>query len=126
MKYSSKSYARAFSELAHDADVNREKELWANLASLIRKNGDIAKADAILEEALHELVRSRGGRYIKIETARPLAEALRREVRQGFKKDDLIKETVTPSLVAGMRVTVNGEQELDESLQRKLNKLFVA
>jgi F0F1-type ATP synthase delta subunit len=40
------------------------------------------------------------------------------------KKDDVVVERIDPALVAGMKMTVNDEEQFDGSLQRKLASLF--
>lgn len=40
------------------------------------------------------------------------------------KNGDIVEEKINPILVAGLKVIVNGERQLDMSLAHKLNNIF--
>ena len=46
------------------------------------------------------------------------------KIKHNFPEKDYIDFKINPELVAGMRVTVDGEEELDNTLNQKLKNLF--
>ncbi len=78
----------------------------------------------ILEEA-SRFARGRNGlRKVVIDSARVLTPSQRKEVERFLKKEDVVVERTDPSLVAGVRITVNEELQFDGSLKRKMDRAF--
>lgn len=111
MKYAPDIYAQAFLETK--PDLKRFLEVVA-------KNGDFSRIDAILAATEKRIVHEHGGRMIELEYARQSAESNKFK----FTAKDRVHTSINPSLVAGVRITIDGEQEFDGSLQHKLQKLF--
>jgi len=124
MKYSPEDYAKAFSEIiAATADAKKE-DMFKRFIAVIQKNGDGMRLKKILQVVRAVLVRQQGGRVVKLETARPMAEKALAELREKFTAKDYVEAVENSLLIAGVRVTVNGEEELDNTLSRKLKRLF--
>jgi len=125
MKYSPTLYARAFAEVAAKSlSAAEEKHAIGNFLGFIRKSGDWGSVDKILamtEKLLREKI---GMKKFVFETARPLGKLLDRLRKELAKPTDVIEEKINPSLVAGVKITVNDEREWDGSLEHKLQKLF--
>lgn len=125
MKYSPSLYARAFAEVAvKPLSAAEEKRAIENFLAFIRKNGDwgaIGKILATTEKILREKT---GRRKFVFETARPLGKLLERLRKELTKSHDVVEEKLNPSLIAGVKITMNDEIEFDGSLQHKLDKLF--
>lgn len=120
MKYSLNNYVDAFTQAA--GHVSQE-EAMKGFTKLLKKTGDIKHSKKILEAIHKKLVNQKGGKWINVETARE--SALKKEsFKHRFSEKDHIDFKINPELVAGMRITVNGEEELNNSLQNKLNRLF--
>ena len=111
MKYAPSIYARAFWESKPDS----RKFLKA-----VGKNGDFARIDHIVAALENYTTKKNGGRVIHLEVARDqkLIEKFK------FTAKDRVRVSINPSLVAGIKISIDGERELDMSLTRKLNKLF--
>ena|SRR3989338_3990644 len=111
MKYSPAVYAKAFWEVRPDAE---------RFLNVVHKNGDFSRVDKIVAALEAIATHEQGGRMINLEFAREteLAEKFK------FKSHDHVRVAINPALVAGVRITIDGEQELDQSLQRKLNTLW--
>ena len=122
MKYSPKNYALAFSKSLQGS--REEKNLLANFLKLIKKNGDQKILPKILEEFKKIEINKKGGSHIKVEFAREPLEAQLKSITEKFKSWDWIETSLNPALVAGVRITIDGEREIDNSLARKLHKLF--
>jgi len=122
MKYSPKSYAVALSSVLEKS--KEEKHVFTNFLKTVKKNGDQKILHKILDAFKKIEIKKHGGSHIKIEFARePLKDQLK-SITKKFKSQDWIETSLNPALVAGVRVTIDGEREIDNSLARKLHKLF--
>lgn len=119
MRYPINNYASAFTEAVRTAP--QEKAL-KGLMKLLKRTGDIKYSDKILEAIHKKIVAENGGKWAMIETART-AGGLER-IENEFSEKDRIDFKINPELAAGTRITINGEEELDNTLRNKLNKLF--
>ncbi|MFH1246209.1 MAG: F0F1 ATP synthase subunit delta [Candidatus Liptonbacteria bacterium] len=126
MKYKLEVYAKVLAE-SIIAAKNREdeKKVLKNFMSILLANGDIKSARRIFEHTEWILAKRGRGEMVTIESARPLKPGVVEKVKKEFPKAGLVEERIIPTLVAGMRVRVNGERELDASLIAKLQKLFI-
>lgn len=115
MKYSPEIYARAFWEAKPDAK---------KFLSVVHKNGDAHRLDKIVEALERYAAHQHGGRMVTMEFARVADTELVKKLQEKFTGKDHIRTTLNPALVAGVRVTIDGEQELDVSFQRKINNLW--
>jgi F0F1-type ATP synthase delta subunit len=91
---------------------------------LVRKNGDGSKLSRIVSEAEKILREKSGHRKLVFETARPMTAEMRHSLLHMVHKTDTVEEKVSPSLIAGVRVTQNDELEWDGSMAKKLQKIF--
>ena len=139
MKHKPEHYAKAFAH-AIAAPLNPAKaghgashphitgkhvdELVKNLAKLIEKNGDAAHAAKILA-ATEKLLRPvTGAKSIMFITARPQAHPLKKAFRALLHAHDVVREVTDSSLIGGVKIVVNEEEQFDGSLKRKIDKLF--
>lgn len=123
MKYPPKMYAQALANAATAPGADQEK-ISRNFLALVRKNGDGTSLPKILRDAERLLRTREGRRKVTLETARPLSAELRKKLHGILKKDDVIEEKVEPSIVAGVRIVINDEEQFDATLGRKLRKMF--
>lgn len=124
MKYSLEIYARAFAEiLDHTTPANRDALVKQFVAVLI-KNGDIRRAGDIVRAIRKILVAKSGGHTVLLEFARLAQSRAVVALSKRFSEKDYVESAVNPALVAGVRITIDGELQLDYSFARKLHKLF--
>jgi len=122
MKYAPELYAEAFIQALDESAGHASRDaLVASLLAVIEKNGDNARKVKILNAVRRAFIKKRGGREITIETARVQQHI---DLGRYFTKEDEIETRVNPDLVAGLRITIDGERELDTSLHRKLSRMF--
>jgi F0F1-type ATP synthase delta subunit len=124
MKYPPETYVRALEEVLRKTPGEKKDRIIKNFVRIIAKNGDlpqIKKINGYLEKIS---VKERGGRIIKLEFARTLPEKEISKIAGKFSEKDLIKTIINPKIVAGVRITVDDEKELDNSLEKKLKKLL--
>ena len=125
MKHTSRQYAKAFLAALDLVPKGEEGAACRALIQLVKKNGDTRELDAIVWEAERVFARKKGGRSVFVESARAIDSKSRRELSGRFNKNDIVREKISPELVAGIRVTINGERELDMSLSGRLSKLLI-
>lgn len=125
MRYTPRIYAHALAEAAAQAK-GREAihAVVKNFLALLDRTGDRATLRAVLPEAERLLLRKTGGEKMIIESARPLSEHARTHVRASMPHAVAAEERITPELLAGVRITVNDERQLDGSLAHALHQLF--
>ncbi len=124
MKYSPAIYAKAFQEVVDGAPKARQEEVIKNFCKVIVKNGDAPQIDKICIAIEEQHARTKGGKVVQVEFAREMNEAAIKKITKQFKEHDLVSVKIAPSLIAGVRITVDGEKELDASLSNKLQKLW--
>lgn len=124
MRYRPEHYARAFAELVGETPPERHRALIRRLVATVARRGDLDRIGLVLRLVEQELVRRRGGRWVTFEFARPAPERRLATLARALARRDRIEAKVTPELIAGVRVTIDGERELDLSLRRALRALF--
>jgi F0F1-type ATP synthase delta subunit len=116
-----KKYAEALANALSDKNVD-EKVAAKNFVKLLQRNADLKKTRQILALASMLLLKKTGNRKIVLETARPLDS--NKFAKSFVKKGDLVEEKINPSLIAGVKIIVDGEKQLDFSLLKKIESIF--
>lgn len=125
MKRDYKSYAKALAEVAlKDLSPTASKHAMENFLAVVKKNGDGAILAKIIAHAEALYMKKGDRRSVVVESARPLSKSAHADVMKHLEKKDVVEEKVNPALIAGVRITVNGERELDMSFATKVNQLF--
>lgn len=133
MKYLPRTYARAFAEAAASVPKGRESEIINNFLFLIKKSGDLAHIGKIVELAEEAVLKNSGHDKWIVESARLLKASFAsggslKDVRGLFKNlikhGDILEEKINSELIAGVRITQNGERQFDGSLRAKIEQLF--
>lgn len=125
MKYTPVAYAKAFAELATEANTaSAQSTLVKNFWAAVEKNGDIGKAQKIVAQTETLLRRADGRDLYEVETARKTETGAHDILASIANPKDVIRETANPELVAGVRITKNGSEQLDATLATRLNNLF--
>lgn len=124
MKYPAETYAEAFRQSVEVAPEKEKSATVKRFVRLLEKNGDISRAEKITAAVEKLMVKAKGGRWATLEFARPIEPKVKRRITNIFSSRDKIEEKINTALIAGVRVTLDGEKEFDNSLQRKLKKLF--
>ncbi len=122
MKYPPRAYAEAF--LLALAEGLSSENATSRLSSVLRKNGDYARAGQVVHEVEGILAEKNGGRMVRVEFAREQESAVREKILSRFDAQDRVTVVVNPTLIAGVRVLLNGEEELDVSLSGKLQAML--
>ena len=124
MRYIPRVYAAALVDALRAVGESERASCIARFVRVLAKNGDLVRADAVTEEFEKIVSRENGGHFITLEFARAIDHAKEAELTSVFSDKDIFKRSITPSLVAGVRVTIDGDRELDVSLRGRLTQLF--
>lgn len=125
MKFTPQQYAQSFWQVIESTNQNRHNIIIANFIRIINKYGDISNANKILKAIEHVFTNNNGGHIVQLEFARQQNQQAIEKLRDKFNKKDLIQTTINPTLIAGIRITIDENKELDLTMQRKLNRLFI-
>ncbi len=121
MKYKPKTYAQALVDSLVEKKTD-DKKIAVNFLKLLKKNQDLKKALSAIILAENLLLKKTGNKKITLETAR---ETDVKDILKTFiKKGDIVEEKINPALIAGVKIIVDGNQQLDVSLARKLENIF--
>lgn len=131
-KNNTKLYARALAQVLekparHNATAlggEESDKIINNFVKLLVEQGYEKKAGEILNLAENMLLAKQGKKKITFETARKTT-ASQKKMLEGIAEDgDIIKEKINPELVAGVKIVVDGNKQLDCSMLRKLQNIF--
>jgi F0F1-type ATP synthase delta subunit len=121
MKYTPHLYARALTSLLEKGlSKTEEDSVVQNLLALLKRNGDLKHLPKIISLAEHQLIENQGGRNITIETARPIPD-IKKKIHFLLRANDVVEEKINPAILAGVRVVINGESQIDASLKSQLD-----
>ena len=124
MKYSPILYARSLFAVLKDSKPSSHESVIKKFWETVRKNGDESRVGKIVNSFEEITVKDRGGRVVLLETAREIPHKIFENFQNLFNTRDLVKKKVNDTLVAGVRVEVDGDMELDYSLNSKFRKMF--
>lgn len=120
MKHKPNVYAKALAEIMVAKKDNGK--IVNNFLKLLEKNGDLKKAKQIVSLAEKLYLQKIGRNKIILETARKINH---KEISSKvFKEKDIVQEKINPELIAGIKIIVNNEKQLDFSLKKKLEEIF--
>ncbi|MEK7124539.1 MAG: hypothetical protein AAB877_02560 [Patescibacteria group bacterium] len=121
-KYRAKLYAKALAELVlqkkSPSDIKKMPDAFLDI---LKKNGDMAKAKEIAGIAESLILKESGKNHIILETARKIDKRL---LNHFSREGDKVSEKINLKIIAGIKITVNNELELDNSLLRKIQEIF--
>ncbi|KKP31841.1 MAG: hypothetical protein A2312_02120 [Candidatus Staskawiczbacteria bacterium RIFOXYB2_FULL_32_9] len=121
MKYKSRDYANALVEIMLKEKDNAK--MVAGFLELIKKNKDEKKLKEILKLAEKIYFKKTGNKKIVLESARPQNFKNSELINSLVKKGDVVLEKINKELLAGVKIVVNEERQLDMSLLKKLQEI---
>lgn len=123
MKIKSQIYAKALSDLMIEKKTPaEEKRVINNFLKLLEKNRDLKKAKEIILLAEKLFYKKTGKKKVTVQTARKVGDlpaSLSDELQAG-----IIEKKINPELIAGIKIIINDENQLDFSLKKKLEEIF--
>lgn len=124
MKYPAEEYAKALLEIFSREDKKDEGKISKRFVQILAKNGDLGNFEKIFLEIKKILTKKKKGKFIDLELARPLDKKLTDHVLKNFSDNDHVEIKYRPDLLAGCRILIDGEKELDFSFKSRLKKIF--
>lgn len=125
MKYSPKVYAKSFCEVALRAKSQKEIDRYINnLLSLVETSRDQRGLKDIYSAIEKIVIQKTNSRKLVIESARPLNDENEKKLKLFIKPSDRVEKVISKQLIAGIKVTINDELQLDNSFSRKIKNLL--
>lgn len=124
MRFSPRDYAQAFRKTVLPAPAAERPYRTRRFLAAVRKHGGFSRIGEVVRMIEASAVAERGARWIELEFARPMDDKVISRFRALFSPRDRMNIRINPALVAGVRITMDGETEFDHTLKRKLDKLF--
>ncbi len=117
-------YARTLYELTKDAKVADADRAVERLVRALHAKNRGGMLERILSEYRKLLLKRNASLEMEVRSAVPLPDELQRTIRQkvGAPKEAVLKETVDPSLIGGVKVKYN-DTLFDTSLRHRLKSL---
>ena len=119
-KYTSRKYAKALTEAILAKEPQEPQKIISNFLALLQRNGDVKKAKEIIALAGALILEKEGNKKVTLQTARKIKNI-------GIsiaKKGDVVVQEVNADLIAGVKVIINNEKQLDFSLKKKMQEIF--
>ena len=143
MNYSPTIFAKSFFLAIKEAPNSEHPKLMKNFLRLLKKYGAEKDAHKIVTILQKMASRAEGTHRISIVTARALDKKTMQAVKHlfsadrerpsagaesgfsvGGKEKNVFTESLNPDLLAGIKITIDDELVLDNSMKRKLKNLF--
>jgi len=126
MKNITKLYARALAEVISKKPASaQEVSAWqSNFVKILVKAGLENKVKEILDLTEDLVLAKQGNSKITIETARKILVSQKKMIEKFVNKGDVVKEKISPELIAGVKITINGSKQFDASMLNKLNNIL--
>lgn len=120
-----KIYAKALAEIiSKKITPADEKKITDNFLKLLVKNGKEGRAGEIIALARQLLLKKKGNKKIILETARKMTQSQKDLLKSMAKEGDIVEEKINSELIAGVKIIINNEKQLDQTLFKKINNLF--
>jgi len=120
----SKLYARALAEEILEGKIKDDKSI-DNFVKIFVAAGLEGRSKEVLDLANDIILAKQGKRKILLESARRINASQRKILENILKPDDIIKEKISPELIAGIKIIINDSKQFDASMQSKLRKIHV-
>lgn len=124
MHYSPTLLAKAFLASAKETEKNKHAVITQRFIKVAAKYGGQDYLLKTLKEIERLNRKEHGDKNISLHTARPLSKKLMVSVSSLFKKTDKMQAKIDPTLIAGIKIVIDDELSIDNTLKRKLQKLF--
>lgn len=124
MKYNHRQYAQALYEAIADTKAKDHDVVIGNFIEALKKNGDLAEYEKIVEEYERYEMEQKGIREVEVTTSTEtkLNKSLLDDLNEIVGKDISVKHKVDNSLIGGVVIRA-GDTLIDGSVKHQLEKL---
>lgn len=126
MKYRPAQYAESLYGALEKASEAEQKRIVKRFVEILVRHQATGKVQAICEAYEKFALRKRSMRSVRLETAHPASEKLKKEIHEILGKNIEIEEVVNPDLLGGLKIMVDDEILIDASAQRQMEDLFIS
>jgi len=117
-------FAKAFLAVIGETPEKKQATIVKNLVRSASKYGGEGYLRQISGEVLRLYRKERDIKKIMLYSARPLTKKLRLTLTKPFNKSDEVAEKIDTELIAGVKIIIDDELSLDNTMKRKLEVLF--
>ena len=124
MKYRISQYAQALHTALDGKKKTEQHAIARRFAGVLIRRRMIAKSHLILAAYEKLVLCARGERKVRIESAGPVPEQLKKEIRGVLDAKIHFEELVNPELLAGAKILVDDELLIDASAKKQIERMF--
>ena len=124
MKYRVSQYAEALAAATEGKNEAEQKRIVKRFSDLLLRHRVIGRARMIYAAYEKIVLQKKGMRSVRIETASPASEKIKKEIHAMLGKNIHIEEITNPDLLGGITIVVDDEILIDASVKRQMGNLF--
>ncbi len=118
-----KFYALALADvMSKKISLQEEKKIINNFLKILEQSGNLKNDKKIIALAQKYYLEKKRNKSIVLETARKTE--VKSVLKSLFKEGDMVQEKINPKIIAGIKIIINNEKQLDFSLLKKIEQIF--
>ena len=124
MKYRVSQYAEALAGATEGKSEAEQKRIVKRFSDLLVRHRMIGRAKMICVAYEKLVLQKKGMRSVRIETATPASEKIKKEIHTMLGKNIHIEAITNPDVLGGIRIVVDDEILIDASVRRQMENMF--
>lgn len=124
MRYGSAQYAEALQGALKGKKETEQQAIVRRFAAVLARHRMLGKADAILAAYEKLTLRAQGARRVKIESASPASDQLKKDIRKILGAEIYFEEKENADLLAGVKILIDDELLIDASGRRQVDRML--
>ena len=124
MKYRVSQYAEALAGATEGKSEAEQKRIVKGFGDLLARHRMIGKARMICAAYEKIMLQKKGMRSVRIETAIPASEKIKKEIHAILGKNIHIEAITNPHVLGGITIMVDEEILIDASVRRQMEHMF--
>lgn len=124
MKYRPEQYAQALFYALEGKSETEQKRIVKQFAAMLARHQATAKARAIFAAYEKLSLKKQRVRSVRLETASPATDQIKKEIRASLGKNIHITEVVNKDILGGAKILIDDEILIDGSVRTQIEELF--
>ena len=124
MKYRVSQYAEALAAATEGKSEVAQKMIVKRFTALLARHRVIGKARMICAAYEKIVLQKKGMRSVRIETASPASEKIKKEIHAMLGKNIHIEAITNPDVLGGITIVVDDEILIDASVRRQMDRMY--
>ena len=124
MRYTNAQYAQALFEALEGLKGEKRTLAIKRFFEMLQRNHATSRMGRIVEQFEKYSLKTNNMVKVEVQSASPLTDEIREQIRKGLKKDVVLDEMVDPELLAGIKMVVNNEILIDASAKRHIESML--